>query len=50
MDDEEFRDDLDSYRSWEAFIAYCRARWLAGEPLPAGSAWYKPPREREDAQ
>jgi hypothetical protein len=47
MDDEDFRDDLDSYRSWEAFIEYLRERWLAGEPIPQGP-WYKPPRERED--
>jgi hypothetical protein len=42
--DDDFSDDLDSYRSWEAFIAYCRAQWLAGEPLSPGP-WHKPPRE-----
>jgi hypothetical protein len=45
---EEFNDDLDSYRSWEAFIAEMRRRWLAGEPIPPGP-WYKPPRDEESA-
>lgn len=48
MDAEDFTDDLDSYRSWEAFIAYLRQRWLAGEEISPGP-WYKPPRPREDA-
>lgn len=45
--DEEFRDDLDCYRTWEAYIALLRERWLAGEPLPPGP-WYKPPREEAE--
>ena len=47
MDDEDFTDDVDSYRSWEACIAYLRQRWLAGEPIFPGP-WYKPPRDRQE--
>jgi len=36
---------LDCYRSWEAFIAWLRARWLAGEPISDGP-WAKPPIEK----
>ena len=41
---DDFDPMLDCYRSWEAFIAWLRARWLADEPISDGP-WKKRPVE-----
>jgi hypothetical protein len=45
MDNQDFDPMLDSYLSWEAFIAEMRRRWLAGEDTRPGP-WYKSRRQQ----